>query len=720
MIAQVFESYTYNEIQKVKKIVKESELEEYYDTVNRTERVYEPPTGVSHCLHCGARLVSTMWKYSASGKYLCPDCWYRRTSHSQREEYRKQAQKMSTGGYSYRTVTDKVKKTRTVIKSREIEAEEPVTKNGIKIVYPIDIHYVQENKVFRHRVPNYRAMSNVDNHKSPNKQYFKDDIIQNDSNWYDAHSYENAVHNFIRNKQIEKSEKLQIFNLGPIMYNEVIVDEKQVLEEFVDVVGFYPNVPAYIQGHPLDMYNNKRKNIVNIDKVVTIYCNLAIDSKADYGHYKNRGLIIYNFIDYLIENDYKVNLKLLDASFICGETIIQEFEPLVVKNIDLKNPDIYKMKEEHNKIMGYLYNLLTSLSFYRVLLLENKAQIIQENNLRDEWFDGFGYCIKNDDLRELLKIDDEIIIGDPFEHGVNGLFMDDDFCNLMDSIGINKSLYDEDVEFISELPEVETIQEAIENRKIKKLIHFTASSNIDSITKLGILPKSVLENEKINFHQNDFQRLDHHTDAICLSVTEPNIYLFSEYSKRNPSINYKIVEIDPKILYEVKENDKEIRKIFSDYNAASRYSKTSEIDMNIMFQDRIRRKANTHTREGKDLYHPTSAQAEILFFGKIPAEYIINVKDFDLEQAKDNVEKGKTISSICKEIGNITAGQAHNLLVSKGYLKSRKKNSKTVYEPTKKGESIGITLQERKSKSEKYFVNVYNKNAENVIKNLFS
>ena len=59
---------------------------------------------------------------------------------------------------------------------------------------------------------------------------------------------------------------------------------------------------------------------------------------------------------------------------------------------------------------------------------------------------------------------------------------------------------------------------------------------------------------------------------------------------------------------------KRLEKIFSDYNAASRYSMKSETNMNVMFQDRIRRKAKIHTRDGKDSYHPTSDQAEILFF----------------------------------------------------------------------------------------------------------
>ena len=543
-------------------------------------------------------------------------------------------------------------------------------------------------------------------------------MIKNDCQWFNIDSYQSAIQKITSIRRSKNREKVQIYNLGPIPYNEFIVDEKQTLEEFVDVVGFYPNVPAFIQGHPLNMYNNKRKNIVNIDQVVTIYCNLALDSKADYGHYRNRGVIIYNLIEYLIDNNYKVKLKLLDASFIDGETIVQEFQPLVLNNIDLKNSDVYKLKDEQRKIMSYLYNLLTSLSFYRVLLLENKAHIIKNSKLKEQWFDGFGYCIKNSDLKNILEINDEIIIGNPFEHGVNGLFLDDDFSNLMDSIGVKNSIYDQSEESSEETTDFKSIKELIEKREITKLIHVTASDNIASIKEFGILPKSDLENQQKKFHQNDFQRLDHHTDAICLSVTEPNNYLFSEFSKRNPGIEYQIIEIDPKILYELKDKKKDIRKIFSDYNAASRYSKTSEIDMNIMFQDRIRRKAKIHTREGKDVYHPTSAQAEILFFGKIPAKYILKIMNFDVKQIEKKKSKGKTIAAICREIGNINAQKMHQILVSNGYLESRNLNGKTIFAPTKKGESIGISIQSRKSKKEKYVVNVYNENAEKIIKTL--
>lgn len=719
MITNVFETYSFTEVLKVKKTVQETQVEAYYDTVSRNERVYEPPTGVTFCLHCGDKLRDSMWTFSKSGKYLCPSCWYNRTTASQREEYRRQAQRMSSGGYSYKTITERVQKTRSIIKEKEIEVEEPITKYGTRLLLPIDIEYKEDNKLIKHVVPFSFSMSNTEMIVKP--KYFHDDIIRKEQDWFHTLSYTNAISKLSEIKHGKDVERVKIFSLGPIPYNEIIVDEKQVLEEFVDVVGFYPNVPAFIQGHPLNMYNNKRKNIVNIDKVITIYCNLAIDSKADYGHYKNRGVILYSLIDHLINDDIKVNLKLLDATFIDGESVIQEFEPQVYKKLDLKDPDIYKLKDEQDQQLSFLYNILTSISFYRVIMLENKANIINSTKLNNKWFDGFGYCIKNKDLRKILNInDDTILIGNPFEHGISGLFMDDDFANLMESIG----LYQEAESITYESDQVKghifTLEEIIKQREITKLIHVTASDNIPSIMELGIVPKKTLEQNGRSFHQNDYQRLDKHTDAICLSVSEPNNFLFKEYSKRNPKIKYQIIEIDPKILYDSKNDISKVRKIFSDYNAASRYSKSSEVDFEILFQDRIRRKAKIHTRDGLESYHPTSAQAEILFFGAIPKEYILNIYDYHINEKTESEKKQltKTISEICREIGTINAGEMHKTLLEVGYLEIKRIQGKEVYVPTEKGKQVGISLQARKSAKEEYFVNIYNKNAEKIVKEI--
>ena len=63
-------------------------------------------------------------------------------------------------------------------------------------------------------------------------------------------------------------------------------------------------------------------------------------------------------------------------------------------------------------------------------------------------------------------MEDELVIGDPFEHGVNGLFLDDDFNNMMTSLGMNKYLKESSEEFIHDAAVIESVAEVIKNRKI--------------------------------------------------------------------------------------------------------------------------------------------------------------------------------------------------------------------------------------------------------------
>lgn len=438
MITKIFKSYKYNETKKTLKTIKDFKYEEetYFEIVTKSERVYQPPTGVSHCLHCGERLRDTMWVFGKSGKYLCKDCWYNRTTSYQKEKYREQAQKMSSGGYSYNTTEERVPKTRKIKKEfeKEIEIEELVTLEGFKVVWPTDINHPKNNKPQIFNIELNKYFNSAIDLLSPN--HINDESIIKDELWYGASSFKNAISK--ANKQLNNKnlQRVKIFNLDNIPFEEVIVEEKQVLEEFVDIVGFYPNVPAYIQGHPLNMYNNKRINVRTIDEVVTIYCNLAIDARCDYNHYKNRGIIIFSLIEYLLNNNnknYRVNLKLVDATFIEGQTIVLEFNEHTFKKLDFKDPNIIEKKEKQERELNYLYNMLTSLSFYRVLILDKKWEIIQDNKLDYNWHEGLGYCLKNKDLIDILSLKDEVLVfGDPFEHGINGLFLDDDFENAME------------------------------------------------------------------------------------------------------------------------------------------------------------------------------------------------------------------------------------------------------------------------------------------------
>jgi len=719
MITKVFESFTFSKKILVKKIISEKKEEVYFEDVTRTQRVDEPPTEVTNCLHCKKSLRDSMWvgRAGKSGKYLCKDDWYA-LSYSQREKYREEAQRISEGGYSYRTIKDRVAKKRTVSVDREVEIEDMIEETGLRLVHPIESSYDLSFKVSNFSL-DLKAFLHEHTHIL-NHQFITEKKLQEDTSWFNTSSLEKTLLNIRHFKPMKEMEKIKIFRLSGIEPKQTIIDEKQILVEFNDIVGFYPNVPAYIQGHPLNMYNNRRSHVLTIDKVLDIYVNLALDSRADFGHYRNRGVIIYSMIYYLLygqeDVDYKINLHLLDASFVNGEALIQEFSPILLKKTQRFESEIDDKNDVEKIMQSQIYNTLTSLSFYRLLLINHKTELIQKEKLSETWQKGYGFCMSNETVKKILNLEQStILIGNPFEHKINGLFMDDDYLNTMDSLGIETEVEDDDMSPKMKSVKEDNSKETIKNRNISSIIHVTTSENIESIKTHGLLSRQTLDEKNIHYHFNDPLRLDHHPDAVCLSIQEPNDYLFGEFKKRNPTQKYKVIHLDPAFLYELKTNDSLIKRIYSDYNAASRFSKKSEFDMEIIFKDRLRRKGKIHTRNEKKSSEPTSAQAEILFFSNIPPKYILKIFDYndDIEELVD--DSRKTISQICRELGLKNSLFTQDLLIEKGYLKVENVRGKTMKVPTTEGKKIGITRQTKKNDNESFEVNVFSSNAENLV-----
>lgn len=174
-----------------------------------------------------------------------------------------------------------------------------------------------------------------------------------------------------------------------------------------------------------------------------------------------------------------------------------------------------------------------------------------------------------------------------------------------------------------------------------------------------------------------------------LYATYSNISNFDElyqkimesYNTSKALLNEQILQYDKKII---------------DNNAASRYSQKSETNMEIIFQDRIRRKAKIHTREEKDKDKPTSSQAEILFFGKIQKEHIINIYDYTLKENRSENKNVITMNELCNLL-NSTPKIIGELLEKNKYLTRTYENNKPVSVPTELGLEIGITQQKRTS-----------------------
>lgn len=174
-------------------------------------------------------------------------------------------------------------------------------------------------------------------------------------------------------------------------------------------------------------------------------------------------------------------------------------------------------------------------------------------------------------------------------------------------------------------------QEEISKRGIEFLIHFTPTINLYSILEQGkLMSRKTLEN--LDIEQFDILDYAQFTDNVrCddkgfinLSISGPNTFLFSKFQERTKddmTIDWCILKIDPKYIYE-----KETK--FSVTNAASNVAKaigvTGDLDkFKMLFANSInipygiRGKINSK--------YPTNVQAEVLVKKDIPVESIIEV-----------------------------------------------------------------------------------------------
>ena len=63
------------------------------------------------------------------------------------------------------------------------------------------------------------------------------------------------------------------------------------------------------------------------------------------------------------------------------------------------------------------------------------------------------------------------------------------------------------------------IQQIVQNRKIEYLVHFTRTSNLTSILANGLIPRSILQDNRIQFVHNDDYRFDERENRTCLSIS---------------------------------------------------------------------------------------------------------------------------------------------------------------------------------------------------------
>lgn len=164
------------------------------------------------------------------------------------------------------------------------------------------------------------------------------------------------------------------------------------------------------------------------------------------------------------------------------------------------------------------------------------------------------------------------------------------------------------------------MQQIIESRRIDCLYHFTQAKNLKGILTYGLLPKDNLDSLGIPYCHNDDYRFDNCTDAVCCSLEFPNYKMFYSLRMNYPDIDWVVLKLDARILYELK-----CAFCWTNAGDSSMYSVPIEQRMGKQaFANLFTNRPGYPPREtlGIPDYYPTNPQAEILVFDTIPIDYI--------------------------------------------------------------------------------------------------
>lgn len=167
------------------------------------------------------------------------------------------------------------------------------------------------------------------------------------------------------------------------------------------------------------------------------------------------------------------------------------------------------------------------------------------------------------------------------------------------------------------------IQEFCAKRGIENLVHFTRMENLSMILQKGLMSRKELSGlpaaERPIF--NDHERLDGHTEAVCLSISFTNYQMFYKYNQNNPSA-WCVLLLNPSILWD-------LDCAFCQANASSSAISRTPIEERKSYNSLVQMFSNVENvpRDNSAIpaYYPTNPQAEVLVFDTIPINYIRGV-----------------------------------------------------------------------------------------------
>lgn len=164
----------------------------------------------------------------------------------------------------------------------------------------------------------------------------------------------------------------------------------------------------------------------------------------------------------------------------------------------------------------------------------------------------------------------------------------------------------------------ETIEQFVKDRGIDCLMHFTRASNLPTIIERGLVTRDTLLLEGKQDLCNDKLRIDN-TYAVCASIGFPNYKMFWGLRQDNPNVEWVVLALDPKVLWET-------ACAFCVANAASAAVTAIPLEQRMTLQAFKAMFADFGEKQRGSLALPdgcpTNPQAEVLLLEGAPRKYI--------------------------------------------------------------------------------------------------
>ena len=158
-----------------------------------------------------------------------------------------------------------------------------------------------------------------------------------------------------------------------------------------DILGFAPNVPYYLQGHPLNMYNDEYEKKLRPTKKINIFYNSSMPWYMLPATIVKKGLIFLSIFELLKKLNYDVELKFTSLSEGNSKNYGLQID------VDIQRQGGYNINE--------LYFPLVHPSFLRRLIFacKERCQFLKD---KQEFFDGYGNTVN---LRKFIDMDEDSI-----------------------------------------------------------------------------------------------------------------------------------------------------------------------------------------------------------------------------------------------------------------------------------------------------------------------